>query len=51
MKSCPVVAWEIVCDVLVACLGLAQTREGHALPPGTETLVENRALVPVPEGL
>jgi hypothetical protein len=34
MKSCPVEAWEIICDVLVACLRLSQTREGHALPPG-----------------
>jgi hypothetical protein len=34
MKSCPVAAWEILCDVLVASLGLAQMREGHALPPG-----------------
>lgn len=34
MKSCPVAAWEILCDVLAACLGLAQTREGHALPLG-----------------
>ena len=33
MKSCPVAAWEIICDVLVACLRLAQMREGHALPP------------------
>ena len=34
MKSCLVAAWEILCDVLVACLRLVQTREGHALPPG-----------------
>ena len=34
MKSCPVVAWEIISDVLVACLGLAQTRERCALPLG-----------------
>jgi hypothetical protein len=24
----------ILCVVLAACLGLAQTREGHAMPPG-----------------
>ena len=34
MKSCRVAAWGIICDVLVACLCLAQTKEGHALPPG-----------------
>ena len=34
MESYPVAAWQILCDVLVASLGLAQTREGHALPPG-----------------
>ena len=34
MKSCPVAAWEIICDVLMACLGHAQTGKGHALPPG-----------------
>ena len=34
MKSCQVAAWGIICDVLLACLRLAQTREGHALPPG-----------------
>ena len=33
MKSCRVAARGIICDVLVACLRLAQTREGHALPP------------------
>ena len=34
MKSCLVEACKIICDVLVACLGLAQMREGHPLPPG-----------------
>ena len=34
MKSCRVASWGIICDVLVACLFLAQMREGHALPPG-----------------
>ena len=33
MKSCWVAAWGIICDVLIACLRLAQMREGHALPP------------------
>ena len=37
MKSCPEEAWEILCDVLAACLGLAQTRDGHTLPPGGES--------------
>ena len=34
MKSCLVAEWGIICDVLVASLRLAQTREGHALLPG-----------------
>ena len=40
MKSCPVEACKIICDVLVACLRLAQTREGHALPPGYQKYLD-----------
>jgi hypothetical protein len=53
MKSCPVAAWEILCDALVACLGIAQMREGHALPSGfrkyvgviPDATVENHTMV------
>jgi hypothetical protein len=31
----PQAAWKILCDVLAACVGLAQTREWHARSPGS----------------
>ena len=40
MKSCRVAASGIIYDVLVACLCLAQTREGHALPPGYQKYLD-----------
>ena len=40
MKSCRVAASGIIYDVLVACLCLAQMREGHAVPPSYQKYLD-----------